>query len=76
MVARSKPLHEQRQAEHDLVDPVAIPNRRSRRIQTGRSGASRSKPPSASFLSDGVASVGQRTNLRSPYSKEVTIRPL
>jgi uncharacterized protein (UPF0210 family) len=34
------------------------------------------KPLSARFLSDGVAKIGQRTDFRSPYLKDVTIRPL
>jgi hypothetical protein len=34
------------------------------------------KPLSARFISDGIARIGQRTDLRSPYLRDVTVRAL
>lgn len=34
------------------------------------------KPLPARFISDGRARIGERTDLNSPYLKDVTVRPL
>jgi len=34
------------------------------------------KPLSARFISDGIARMGQRTNLRSPFLQDVEVRAL
>ena len=60
--------------------PVGVDERSERiaevlRLVQGLSNKYR-KALSARFISDGVARIGERTNLASPYLKDVTVRPL